>query len=137
MRKSIISSSRVPTILCTLVVLLLFSAKFEAYSSAFPDSPKRTVSGRVVDSNGEPVVGAAVMVEGTQNGLLVDDNGNFTIQASEGQFIVASLMATLTSVSEFLTRRIILSFWKKRPRLWKTLWSWLSPNKRKKAWSVQ
>lgn len=92
MRKSIISSSRVPTILCTLVVLLLFSAKFEAYSSAFPDSPKRTVSGRVVDSNGEPVVGAAVMVEGTQNGLLVDDNGNFTIQASEGQFIVASLI---------------------------------------------
>lgn len=92
MRNSFISSSRTLFTLCVLVVLFLFSAQNVSRASDSPDGPKRTVSGRVVDSDGEPVAGAAVMVEGTQNGLLVDDNGNFTIQVSEGQFIVASLI---------------------------------------------
>lgn len=55
-------------------------------------SEVKTVTGRVVDENGEPVLGAAVMVAGTTNGILVDDQGNFEIEASEGQTLTVSLI---------------------------------------------
>lgn len=92
MRHSIISSAKVLFTFIALVVLMLFSVQGTSFAAVSQDGPQRTVKGRVVDSNGEPVLGAAVMVEGTSNGLLVDDNGNFTISAAEGQYIVVSLI---------------------------------------------
>ena len=38
-----------------------------------------TVKGQVVDANGEPVIGANVMVKGTTNGVITDINGNFVL----------------------------------------------------------
>lgn len=35
--------------------------------------------GRVVDANGEPIIGASVVEKGTQNGTITDLNGNFTL----------------------------------------------------------
>lgn len=92
MRHSIISSAKVLFTFIALVVLMLFSVQGASFAAVSQVGPQRTVKGRVVDSNGEPVLGAAVMVEGTNNGLLVDDNGNFTISAAEGQYIVVSLI---------------------------------------------
>lgn len=40
-----------------------------------------TVSGTVTDENGEPIVGAAVRVEGTNTGTATDLNGHFSISA--------------------------------------------------------
>ena len=39
----------------------------------------QTVSGNVKDGTGEPVIGATVMEQGTQNGTVTDFDGNFTI----------------------------------------------------------
>ena len=39
----------------------------------------RTVKGTVVDSNGEPVIGASVKVVGTTNGAVTDLDGNFVL----------------------------------------------------------
>lgn len=39
----------------------------------------RTVSGIVVDGNGEPVIGANVVVRGTTNGTITDLDGNFSL----------------------------------------------------------
>ena len=39
----------------------------------------QTVSGNVKDPTGEPVIGATVMEQGTQNGTVTDFDGNFTI----------------------------------------------------------
>ena len=36
----------------------------------------RTVSGIVAEDTGLPVIGATVMVEGTQNGVVTDENQN-------------------------------------------------------------
>ncbi len=44
--------------------------------SAFAQS---TVTGTVKDAAGEPVIGAAVQVQGTQNGAIVDIDGTFTL----------------------------------------------------------
>ena len=46
-----------------------------------PESLK--VSGRVVDKNGEAVIGAAVMVKGTTTGTSTDIDGNFTLQIAD------------------------------------------------------
>lgn len=41
--------------------------------------PQRTVTGVVIDANGESVIGANVMVKGTDNGVITDINGNYTL----------------------------------------------------------
>lgn len=40
-----------------------------------------TVRGRVVDNNGQPIVGAAVLQTGTTNGTVTDIDGNYTLTA--------------------------------------------------------
>lgn len=39
----------------------------------------KNVSGVIVDTNGEPVIGASVLVKGTTNGTITDMDGKFTI----------------------------------------------------------
>ena len=43
----------------------------------------KTISGTVTDSDGEPLIGATVIVSGTSNGVITDFDGNFTIEADE------------------------------------------------------
>ena len=38
-----------------------------------------SISGRVVDASGEPVIGANVLVKGTTNGVITDIDGNYTL----------------------------------------------------------
>lgn len=40
---------------------------------------ERQVAGTVVDQNGQPVIGAFVMVDGTTNGVVTDVNGNYKL----------------------------------------------------------
>lgn len=45
------------------------------------------VSGLVLDADGEPLIGASVMVKGTQNGTLTDLDGRFKINAKKGDVL--------------------------------------------------
>ena len=45
-------------------------------------TPAGTVSGKIVDKNGQPVIGATIMVEGTTRGTTSDAGGLFSIAAS-------------------------------------------------------
>lgn len=49
-----------------------------------------TISGKITDKNGEPIVGAAVMVKGTSTGVISDIDGKFSITALKGQNVVVS-----------------------------------------------
>lgn len=40
------------------------------------------LKGQVVGSNGEPIIGATIMVKGTKNGTVTDFDGNFSISMS-------------------------------------------------------
>ena len=42
-----------------------------------------TVTGTVVDEKGDPLVGASVILEGTQKGTLTDENGNYKLDLDE------------------------------------------------------
>ena len=59
--------------LLMLVFLMLSVTAFAQTGS------KTTVSGKVVDEQGLPVIGAGVMLEGTTTGVATDINGNYTI----------------------------------------------------------
>ena len=54
------------------------------------------VTGLVLDETGEPVIGASILIEGTTTGTITDLDGNFTIDASDGQMLVISYMGYAT-----------------------------------------
>ena len=56
---------------------------------------QQTVSGLVSDSDG-PLPGATVIVQGTDNGVTTDFDGNFSIQASEGDVLELSYVGFQT-----------------------------------------
>lgn len=54
------------------------------------------VTGRVVDSVGEPLIGATIMVEGTKEGAVTDIDGNFTINTTSKAKLVISYVGYTT-----------------------------------------
>mgnify|MGYP002522809887 FL=1 len=70
-----------------LMKLLLLCCFFGMSALA---SAQQKVSGTVVDSNGEPVIGASVVVKGTSTGAVTDIDGKFTFVAEPGKTIEVS-----------------------------------------------
>jgi len=52
----------------------------------------QNVTGTLTDSDGEPIIGATIMVDGTTVGTVTDINGNFTIKANPGDDLNVSFM---------------------------------------------
>ena len=71
-------------VLLTLVVGLFLSIGAYAQQIA--------VKGLVKDNTGEPVIGANVVVKGTTNGTITDFDGNFQLNANQGDVIVISFI---------------------------------------------
>ena len=63
--------------LCTLFILISITAKAIAQNV--------TVKGKVVDANGEALIGVNVSVKGTTIGTITDLDGNYTLQAPQCQ----------------------------------------------------
>lgn len=55
-----------------------------------------TVTGTVTDATGEPVIGATVMVKGTQNGTMTDLDGNYTLPNVSGKTLIISYVGMQT-----------------------------------------
>ncbi len=45
---------------------------------------QRTVSGTVTDQNGDPLLGASVLIKGTSTGTITDIDGNYSVRVPEG-----------------------------------------------------
>ena len=56
----------------------------------------RTITGVVVDENGEPMPGVSVVIKGTTNGTVTDLDGKFTITAPIGSILVFSFVGCQT-----------------------------------------
>ena len=85
-----------------------------------------TVKGLVVDANGEPIIGASVLLKGTTNGTITDIDGNFTLQGVKAGTLVisyigyktqevvvsgnASLKVVLTEDSEVLDEVVVVGY---------------------------
>ena len=49
------------------------------------DGPGNVVKGKVCDSQGEPIIGASVMIKGTTSGAVTDIDGNFELATVSGK----------------------------------------------------
>lgn len=58
-------------------------------AAAASAQPKK-VTGRVVDANGEPVIGATIKEQGTANGTITDFDGNFALDVADNAMIEVS-----------------------------------------------
>src|SRR4051812_41603522 len=77
-----------------LYKLLLFSFFFCLQLSTVFAQETGTISGKILDNKGEPMIGALVRVEGTEQGTQTDLEGNFTIanvKAGEHSVLVKSI----------------------------------------------
>ena len=60
----------------------------------------KTVTGTVTDANdGAPLPGVNVLVQGTTNGTQTDFDGNYSIEAAEGDILVFSYLGTKTQTA--------------------------------------
>jgi len=57
---------------------------------------QQAITGNVVDSKGEPVIGATVIEKDTSNGTVTDFDGNFTLKVGAGKTLVVSFIGFTT-----------------------------------------
>ncbi|MDR1918970.1 MAG: TonB-dependent receptor, partial [Tannerellaceae bacterium] len=50
----------------------------------------KTISGTVIDTKGEPIIGANIMIKGTSTGIISDINGAFSLEVKPGDVLVFS-----------------------------------------------
>ena len=59
---------------------------------------RNVIRGSVKDSNGDPLIGAGVLIKGKGTGVTTDINGNFAIEAEAGQTLVFSFIGFLCAL---------------------------------------
>ena len=73
-----------------MVALALLTIGVQAFA-------QNVVTGKVVDSNGEPVVGAGVQIKGTTTGVVTDLDGNFSVKTGANATLVISSIGYKTA----------------------------------------
>lgn len=68
------SLKSIAMILCLVAIFPLFAQQ-------------RTVTGTVIDAQGDPIIGASVRVEGTTRGTVTDVDGNFTLSVAPDEMV--------------------------------------------------
>ncbi|WP_255490558.1 TonB-dependent receptor [Dysgonomonas sp. 511] len=61
-----------------------------------PSDRKKTVTGRIIDENGEPLIGVSVRVKGVNIGTVTDLDGNYQIEVPEKSVLVVSYIGSVT-----------------------------------------
>ena len=88
-----------PKVTLLMLALLLFGIPAFAQGGG-QGTGRKTVSGKVLDEQGVPVIGAGVMVEGTTQGVATDFDGNFSITVpSNATLLIQSIGYKTASVS--------------------------------------
>jgi len=67
----------------------------------------RRIRGKVVDSSGDPVIGANVLEKGTANGTVTDVEGNFVLTVSDHPTLVVSYIGYTTVEIRLGDRQIV------------------------------
>ncbi|MER3318252.1 MAG: carboxypeptidase-like regulatory domain-containing protein [Allomuricauda sp.] len=92
-------------------LLMLFSSTvIRAHENPldFNPSPEQLqITGTVTDQNGEPLIGANVLVQGTTNGTQTDFDGNYTISADGSATLVFSYVGFSTQEVAINGRSVI------------------------------
>jgi TonB-linked SusC/RagA family outer membrane protein len=102
-------------------ILMVFSTLCGGLNAS---AQTRALSGKVVDTGGQPVIGAAVMIPGTTNGATTDLDGNFSIRVAPGTTLEVScigysakrisaadnMVITLEDDTEMLEETVVIGY---------------------------
>lgn len=69
-----------------IITLMVFVTSVSAFAQ------KRTITGCVLDNMGEPLIGAAVVIQGTSTGATTDIDGNFSLSADPTDKLIVSFI---------------------------------------------
>mgnify|MGYP000082528409 CR=1 FL=1 len=85
------------------ILLAIVSVQFLALET-YGQSEKHTVTGKVLETNGEPIIGANVILKGTTEGTVTDIEGNYSIEAASEDVLVVSFIGYVSEEVEVGTR---------------------------------
>ena len=88
------TESRLAMRVCFLAGLCLLTML--GFNPANAQQQSKTVTGTVIDRNGEPLVGATVAVRGTSVAVAADIDGKFSLSAKEGDVLTVSFIGYTT-----------------------------------------
>lgn len=66
------------------------------YEEDIVQPQKKTITGKITDAQGEPIIGANIIEQGTINGTVTDVDGNFSLQVEENAILHISYIGYLT-----------------------------------------
>ncbi len=75
-----------------IMILCLVSAVVSYSNKAVAQKQSITANGTVMDTAGEPLIGATIIVLSTQNGIVTDFDGKFSIKCNEGDSLQISFI---------------------------------------------
>ncbi|GJH40212.1 hypothetical protein RCZ04_07620 [Capnocytophaga sp. HP1101] len=78
------------------MIKLLYTWAFFLLATLSVIAQNIEVTGTIKDEKGEPIIGAVVLVKGTQRGTSADMDGNYTIQAKVGETLSFSTLGMQT-----------------------------------------
>ena len=84
----------------------------------------KKITGVVVDSKGEPIIGANVVEKGTQNGTITDFDGKFILEVSDNatlQFSYIGFMPTTVAIAGQTSE--IKDLYNEKVAYWQSLYS--------------
>ncbi len=84
--------------------LVLFLSLF-GLATAF--AQQRTVTGKVIDDSGEPLIGATVLIQGTSTGVVTDIDGSYSIQTPNNATLVFSYTGFVTQEITLGTSNVV------------------------------
>ncbi len=79
-----------------LVVALMMLLPFQAFAQNRNVAATKTVSGKVVDTAGDPLPGTNILVKGTLNGTAAELDGSYSIKVAENDVLVFSIIGFAT-----------------------------------------
>ena len=75
-----------------IMFLSIIAAMILSFSMTLSAQSRMTVTGTVVDINGEPLIGVAVIEQNTSNGVMTDVDGKYTISVSKSGSLLFDFM---------------------------------------------
>ena len=89
--------------LCLVFLLVSMTSVWAGNTIETTFANVKTLKGTVVDSKGEPLIGATVLVQGTTLGTITDVEGKFSVQASVGATLEFSYLGYSTVIYKVKT----------------------------------
>lgn len=80
-----------------LAIVLLLSGSFQISAASLSDDQQKTVSGRIVDANNQPLPGVNILEKGTLNGAISDADGRFTMNVASANSVLVFSFVGYTS----------------------------------------